>query len=64
MPGELEYEPSELESREGVTYEPVIREHVPIPEAPIDYVPELDDPETCGPVKPETCDPILCLTEL
>ena len=54
MLGEPKLEPSELESCEGVTCEPVL-----VPEVYVDRVSETDDLDTCGPVKLETCDPIL-----
>ena len=59
MPGEPEPKPSELESREGITYELVIQEPVLVPELPIDCVPQTDDLDTYGSVKRETRDPIL-----
>ena len=47
----IEPVPSVSESPEGVTCE-----LVPVPELPIDLVPETDGPVTCDPVTPETCD--------
>ena len=57
VPGEPEQ--SEPKSREGVTCEPVIREPIPILEVHVDSVPEPNYPNTYGPVKPETYDPVL-----
>ena len=59
MHSEPEPEPSEPESCESETCEHVIRDLVPVSEVPIDCVLATDDIDTCGPVTPKTCDPVL-----
>ena len=49
----------ELESPEGVTYEPVIHEHICVPKLPMDWTPATEGLVTCDPVTPETGDLVL-----
>ena len=46
------------------TSEPMIQDPVPLPNEPVDYVPELEPPKTYGPITIDTYDPALCEARL